>query len=305
MSTDTSKTKIWIQAARLRTLPLAFASIILGSMIAAFYGNYQISAIVLALLTTLFLQVLSNFANDYGDTINGADHKDREGPSRAVQTGLISLSQMRNAMILFSVLSFISGLMLIHISFSFLGTSYIVFVLLLLLCVYASITYTSGKNPYGYMALGDISVFLFFGVFGVALNAYLHLNHWHGMILLPAAAIGLLSTGVLNLNNMRDVISDKQAGKNTIAIILGFQQSKNYHYTLVILPFVLVTIFVISEITDLSIFNFIYFICLPIVIKQIITIKNIKYVQHYDPLLKTLALTTLLFCITTGLSLLL
>lgn len=299
-----SKTKIWIKAARLRTLPLAFASIILGSMIASFYGKHNFFIISLAILTTLFLQILSNFANDYGDTINGADHDDREGPSRAVQSGLISIKQMKYAMILFSVFSFISGILLIHFSFPFLELNYIIFTLLLSLCIYASITYTSGKNPYGYKALGDISVFLFFGIFGVALNAYLHLNEWNWMILLPASAVGLLSTGVLNLNNMRDVISDKQAGKNTIALILGFNNSKNYQYFLILLPFVLVTIFIGIEIESLSIFNFIYLICLPIIIKQVIQIHQIKYVQHYDPMLKILALTTLLFCITTGLSLL-
>lgn len=297
--------KIWLKAARLRTLPLAFASIILGSMLAAFYGEYNGIVVVMSLLTTLFLQVLSNFANDYGDTIHGADHKDREGPSRSVQSGLISLTQMRMAMVLFSILSMLSGLILIHLSFPFLGFYYILFTLLLLLCIYASITYTSGKSPYGYKALGDVSVFIFFGIFGVALNAFVHLGYWNWTILLPASAVGLLSTGVLNLNNMRDVISDKQAGKNTIAILLGFQKSKNYHYFLVITPYILVTIFVILEIDSLSVFNFLYLISLPIIIKHIIQVKAIKYVQNYDPMLKVIAITTLLFCVTLGLGVLL
>lgn len=300
-----SRFKIWLKAARLRTLPLAFASIILGSMLAAFYGKYNGIVVLMSLLTTLFLQVLSNFANDYGDTIHGADHKDREGPSRSVQSGLISLGQMRMAMILFSLLSFISGLVLIHLSFAFLGFYYILFTLLLLLCIYASITYTSGKNPYGYKALGDISVFIFFGIFGVALNAFVHLGYWNWSILLPASAVGLLSTGVLNLNNMRDVISDKQAGKNTIAIMLGFQNSKIYHYVLVVAPYVLVTAFVFLEIESPSVLNFLYLISLPIIIKHVIAVKNIKYVQHYDPMLKVIAITTLLFCVTLGLGVLL
>lgn len=297
--------KIWLKAARLRTLPLAFASIILGSMLAAFYGKYNGIVVVMSLLTTLFLQVLSNFANDYGDTIHGADHKDREGPSRSVQSGLISLTQMRMAMVLFSILSMLSGMILIHLSFPFLGFYYILFILLLLLCIYASITYTSGKSPYGYKALGDISVFIFFGIFGVALNAFVHLGYWNWTILLPASAVGLLSTGVLNLNNMRDVISDKQAGKNTIAILLGFEDSKRYHYFLVLTPYILVTIFVRTEIDSLSVFNFLYLISLPIIIKHIIQVKAIKYVQHYDPMLKVLAITTLLFCVTLGLGVLL
>lgn len=300
-----SKIKIWLKAARLRTLPLAFASIILGSMLAAFYGKYNNVVVGLSLLTTLFLQVLSNFANDYGDTIHGADHKDREGPSRSVQSGLISLGQMRMAMIIFSILSFISGLTLIHLSFSLLDFYYLLFTFLLILCIYASITYTSGRTPYGYMALGDISVFIFFGIFGVALNAFVHLGYWNWSILLPASAVGLLSTGVLNLNNMRDVISDKQAGKNTIAIILGFNHSKIYQYLLVLLPFVLATIFICIEIDSLHILNFLYLLPLPIIIKHIIQVKTTKYVQHYDPMLKIIAITTLLFCITLGLSVLL
>lgn len=300
-----STVKIWLKAARLRTLPLAFASIILGSMLAAFYGKYNGIVIVMSLLTTLFLQVLSNFANDYGDSVHGADHKDREGPSRSVQSGLISLGQMKTAMVLFSILSFISGMILIHLSFIFLSFYYILFTLLLLLCIYASITYTSGNTPYGYKALGDISVFIFFGIFGVALNAFVHLGYWNWSILLPAAAVGLLSTGVLNLNNMRDVISDKQAGKNTIAIILGFKDSKLYQYFLVITPYVLVTIFIILEVETLSVLNFLYLISLPIIVKHIIQVKAVKYVQHYDPMLKVIALTTLLFCITLGLSVLL
>lgn len=300
-----STIKTWLKAARLRTLPLAFASIILGSMLAAFYGKYNNIVVLMSLLTTLFLQVLSNFANDYGDSIHGADHKDREGPSRAVQSGAISLAQMKSAMIIFSLLSFASGIILIHLSFSFLGFYYILFTCLLILCIYASITYTSGKSPYGYKALGDISVFIFFGIFGVALNAFVHLGYWNWYILLPASAVGLLSTGVLNLNNMRDVISDKQAGKNTIAIILGFNQSKTYQYILVSTPYILATIFVLLQIETLSVFNFLYLISLPIIIKHIIQVKNIKYVQHYDPMLKVIAITTLLFCVTLGISVLL
>jgi len=300
-----STIKTWLKAARLRTLPLAFASIILGSMLAAFYGKYNNIVVLMSLLTTLFLQVLSNFANDYGDSIHGADHKDREGPSRAVQSGAISLAQMKSAMIIFSLLSFASGIILIHLSFNFLGFYYILFTCLLILCIYASITYTSGKSPYGYKALGDISVFIFFGIFGVALNAFVHLGYWNWYILLPASAVGLLSTGVLNLNNMRDVISDKQAGKNTIAIILGFNQSKTYQYILVSTPYILATIFVLLQIETLSVFNFLYLISLPIIIKHIVQVKNIKYVQHYDPMLKVIAITTLLFCVTLGISVLL
>ena len=296
--------KIWIKAARLRTLPLAFASIILGSMLAAFYGKYNSTVILMSVLTTLFLQVLSNFANDYGDSVHGADHKDREGPSRSVQSGLITLGQMKMAMIIFSVLSFVSGMVLIHLSFPFLGFYYILFTLLLVVCIYASITYTSGSSPYGYKALGDISVFIFFGIFGVALNAFVHLGYWNWSILLPASAVGLLSTGVLNLNNMRDVISDKQAGKNTIAIMLGFKQSKTYQYILVIVPYILATLFVCIEVETPSVFNFLYLVTLPIIIKHVQAVRAIKYVQHYDPMLKVIAITTLLFCITLGLSVL-
>ncbi|MGB0428617.1 MAG: 1,4-dihydroxy-2-naphthoate octaprenyltransferase, partial [Flavobacteriales bacterium] len=230
----------WIKAARLRTLPLAFSSIFLGSAIAYFYGKFELNILILTLLTTLCLQILSNFSNDYGDSIHGADHSKRKGPSRAVQSGEISLESMKKVMILFAALAFFFGLSLLVISFNIWSISFFVFLFLLLVSIFAAITYTSGNNPYGYKALGDLSVFIFFGIFGVTLNCYLHLSVWSWMSLLPAAAVGLMSVAVLNLNNMRDMESDALAGKNTIAIALGFKASKWYQYSLTLLPFLFV-----------------------------------------------------------------
>jgi 1,4-dihydroxy-2-naphthoate octaprenyltransferase len=298
-----SKSKIWIKAARLRTLPLAFATIILGSFIAHFFDKHNWFITVLALVTTLFLQILSNFANDYGDTQHGADSEDREGPKRAVQQGLITPVQMKNAMILFSGLSLVAGMSLIHISFDFLSGLYLLFAFLLLITIYASINYTSGKSPYGYKALGDISVFIFFGVFGVALSAFLHTKTWNWTVLLPAAAVGMLATAVLNLNNMRDAVSDTKAGKNTVAIILGFKKSKIYQLILLVLPFVLSVLFVLMNKSNTSsLFSYLFLLVFIAFIPQVKAILQIQNHQEYDKWLKPTAILTLVYCIVFGIS---
>ncbi|MCT4664111.1 MAG: 1,4-dihydroxy-2-naphthoate octaprenyltransferase [Flavobacteriales bacterium] len=297
-----SKIKIWLKAARLRTLPLAFATIFLGSMLAMFLGKFNWNLSLLAFLTTLFLQVLSNFANDYGDTQHGADHQDRKGPKRAVQQGLITAKEMYNAMWIFGVLSALSGLLLIHLSFPFLSWSYGIFVCLLSIAVWASITYTSGKNPYGYQAFGDLSVFIFFGVFGVALSAFIHLNYWDWSLLLPASAVGLLSTAVLNLNNMRDADSDAQAGKNTLAIILGKRNAKYYQLFLLFSPYLLTTTFVFAFTTN-SWTSWLFLLTLPLIFKQAKEIVIIQELSAYDKWLKPTAITTLIFCILLGVGL--
>ena len=163
MKKQASKWSAWIEASRPRTLPLALASIFLGSFLAAYNERFTWEVLLLASLTTIFLQVLSNLANDYGDSIHGADSAEREGPSRSVQAGHISASAMRRAMILFGILSFVSGVWLLWIALEFRWQELPFFLGLGILAIIAAITYTSGSRPYGYAGLGDISVFLFFG----------------------------------------------------------------------------------------------------------------------------------------------
>lgn len=242
--------KDWIDAARLRTLPLSISGIIMGSFIARWRmvhegkeWNWKIFA--LAILVTLLYQILSNYANDYGDGIKGTDKlRSQDAEKRAVSSGRISASQMKTAVILFAVLAFMATLALLYVSFfpNFIKEFWI-FTGLGLACILAAIGYTVGKKPYGYLGLGDIMVFLFFGLVSVSGSYFLFTKEFHWDILLPASAIGLMSAAVLNLNNMRDLESDRASGKNTLALRLGFAYAMVYQIVLLQLPLILILIF--------------------------------------------------------------
>ena len=205
--------KAWLSAFRLRTLPLALASIGMGTFLAASFESMQPKVFLLSALTTIFLQILSNLANDYGDSIHGADSISRKGPQRAVQSGQISSKAMYVAIILFVFLSFTSGVWLL-IEATNSWQTFGLFLILGILAIIASITYTAGSNPYGYIGLGDISVLIFFGWVAVLGTFYLHTQFIDWWIILPASSCGFFATAVLNLNNIRDIESDKLAGKN-------------------------------------------------------------------------------------------
>ncbi len=231
--------KHWIQAFRLRTLPLAVSSILVASALAFDHaylnGSEYFTANVfyLALITAILLQVLSNLANDLGDHQHGTDNDDRVGPQRAVQSGAISPSQMKFAMIICGSLAFISGCGLIITALGF-SPKALTFLLIGILAIGAAVKYTFGKNPYGYAGLGDISVFMFFGIVGVCGTFYLHVHSANWMILLPAMAFGSLSAGVLNVNNMRDILNDAASGKRTLVVRMGSTNAKVYQTTLVL-----------------------------------------------------------------------
>lgn len=293
----------WIHAFRLRTLPLAFSSIITGSFLAFAQGGFQWIILLLALTTTLFLQVLSNLANDYGDSAKGTDNAERIGPVRAVQSGAISLSQMKNAVWLFAGLSLISGLALLYFGTRDLGANaFLFFFLLGLLAIAAAITYTVGKKAYGYLGLGDVFVFLFFGITGVCGTFYLHAQVWNTAILLPAATIGLMSVAVLNLNNMRDREADARAGKNTLAVRMGDKISRSYHIALLVGALVCAISFSLKN--GGSPWQFIYLITAAPIISNIRLVTAFQDPTELDPELKKIALTTFLFSITFGLGLL-
>lgn len=225
--------KAWLSAARPRTLFLSIACTGMGNLVANLLGEISMPILLLSLSTTVLLQILSNFANDLGDTIHGADSASRSGPKRAVQSGAISAQAMRKAVIWTAILSFLSGNALLIVAFH--GH---LFYLLLFLgvgigAIAAAYFYTNGKKPYGYRALGDVFVFLFFGPVAVLGTLFLHLKTLPVVAWYPAIAMGLFSTGVLNLNNMRDMVSDKQAGKLTIPLLLGFKGAKVYHALLI------------------------------------------------------------------------
>ena len=243
---DMSKGKIWITAMRPRTLPLAIASIVLGSALAAVWQPFSWSVAVFSVLTAVLLQILSNLANDYGDSQHGADHAQREGPPRAVQSGAISGKTMLTAMAIMAILSVISGLILLWFAFgSEAQDLFLIFVLIGAMAILAAVAYTAGFRPYGYAGLGDLSVLLFFGWVGVMGTYFLHSHRFDWEILLPATSSGLLAVAVLNVNNIRDLESDRLAGKQTIPVRIGLQRARIYHWTLLFAAILAATLYVI------------------------------------------------------------
>jgi len=240
------KFKYWIKAARLRTLPLAFSCILLSaSLVLINQENLSLKILLLTLTTTLLLQILSNFANDYGDAIKNAD-KNRIGEQRMVQSGKISKYQMKIAIVIFSILSLIIGFYLVFNVFQDEIFKILIFISLGVSAIVAAIKYTVGKSPYGYNAFGDLSVFIFFGIVGVIGSYYLFTKNFHWLTIPGALFTGFMSCGVLNLNNMRDYENDKKNNKLTLVVKMGIDKSKIYHITLLvfsIISFISIVIF--------------------------------------------------------------
>ena len=295
-----NKIKPWLSAMRLRTLPLSVSGIILGSCFAYYNGHFNPLVMFLAILTTISLQVLSNLANDYGDSINGADNDDRVGPQRAVQSGEITPDEMLHA-IRMNILVVI-GLTLALLWAAF-GTSnfgfILVFVLLGGFSVYAALNYTMGDSPYGYRALGDVFVFIFFGLVSSLGSYVLYMHTIDHVIILPAIALGLLSVGVLNLNNMRDLEADAKVGKITLAVKLGINKAKKYHYSLIGGAMLITVIF--SILYYVEPYNFLYLLAFVPLAMHLKRIKNANKPSDFDSQLKVLALSTFLFSILLGL----
>ena len=296
--------RIWIKAFRLRTLPLALSSAILGSFLAYAQGTFQWKIFLLATTTTLFLQILSNLANDYGDAMHGIDSIHRLGPGRVTQSGLVTKKQMRLMIALFITLSLASGSLLIFIGLHHIGwKTILVFFLLGVSAIFAAIKYTVGKNPYGYIGLGDIFVFIYFGIVGVAGTYYLHVNTFDPWILLPASAIGLLSSGVLNLNNMRDIENDARSGKRTLVVYIGKQAAKIYHLVLISLSILFSVVYTFIYFS--SFYQFLFILTCPLFILNIIVVMKNTEPGELNIELKKLALSTFAFSVTFGLGLIL
>ena len=238
---------IWLSAFRLRTLPLSLSGIIIGWSIALLYNVNDWCIFIFSILTTVSFQILSNLSNDLGDTIKGADNKDRVGPSRAVQAGLISKKSMKIAIYITGFFSILSAFILIILSAkgmsNYLIVAFLVFAVLSVLC---AITYTIGKNAYGYYGFGDLMVFVFFGLVSVFGSFGLYFKSLSLICLLPSISFGLLSVAVLNLNNLRDCINDKKSGKKTVVVRLGFNRAKRYHYAILIFSFISYIFFLFS-----------------------------------------------------------
>jgi len=293
------KIKPWLSAFRLRTLPLSISGIIIGSCFAVYNGFFSPIVFLLALLLTVALQILSNLANDYGDGVKGTDNENRVGPMRAIQSGKITPHQMLEGLKINILIVIFLTVLLIYNAF---GHGYFLYSLLFFilggLSVYAAMKYTMGDSAYGYRGLGDIFVLIFFGLVSVVGSYFLYAKQLDHIVVLPSIAVGLLSVGVLNLNNMRDIASDKLSRKMTMAVKLGKEKSKKYHLFLVISAMILGIIFAILYYT--SIWNFLFllsYIPLTIHIKKIIKAQESA---DFDSQLKVLALSTFLFSLLLG-----
>ena len=296
--------KKWILAARLRTLPLSLSGLLLAGFIAKSEGIFRNDIFFLSLLTTLAFQILSNFANDYGDAVKGTDDN-RVGEQRAVASGLITQKQMKLAIALMVFISLVCVGALLYVSFypDFVNYIYI-FLGLGVASIFAAMAYTMGKKPYGYIGLGDIFVFLFFGILAVAGGEFLYSKDFQWQILLPAASMGCWSVAVLNLNNMRDVKNDVKNNKITVASKLGFQNSKYYQMALMTIPFVLSAAYVtMSPLKEGKLSGFVFLILIFFangIRRKLFAVKDPK---DYDPFLKQVAMLALFYAVLLGYSL--
>jgi len=288
--------KVWISSFRLRTLPLSISGIILGSALAYSNQYFNNTIFVFALLTTISLQILSNLANDYGDGVKGTDNNNRIGPERAIQSGLISSIQMKYAIITNVLILIVLITTLLYFSF---GTNeylnLLTFFTLGIISIYSAIKYTVGNKAYGYYALGDLFVLLFFGFLSVMGSYYLYAKNLEINIILPSFSIGLLSVAVINLNNMRDLVSDKLSNKITVAGKLGFANSKKYHFLILISSIVFSLLFILFfYYKPLSLIVIISYIPIVLHLKKVYTIT--KPVEYNDEL-KKVAISTFLFSV--------
>jgi 1,4-dihydroxy-2-naphthoate octaprenyltransferase len=294
--------KTYIEAARLRTLPLSISGIIVAGFLAQFTGVFDLLIFILSILVTLSFQILSNYANDYGDGVKGTDNENRIGPKRAIQSGAISPAQLKRVIFVNALVSVLLSLTLIYVSFgreNLLLT--LAFIGLGAASIWAAIRYTVGEKAYGYRGLGDVFVFLFFGLVSVLGGYFLYAQNFQIAFLLPGVSIGLLSTAVLNLNNLRDRDSDKISNKITVVVSLGVQRAKVYHTLLVLIP-LLASLFFNYFFDLLAIQNFIYLIAFLPLIQNLVVVWNNTEAVDLDPELKKVALSTFLYSLLFGIS---
>ncbi|MDT0675940.1 1,4-dihydroxy-2-naphthoate octaprenyltransferase [Autumnicola musiva] len=285
------KINSWVSAARLRTLPLSLSGILAGTAIAVEKGSFNIAVFCLALGTTLGLQVLSNFANDYGDGVKGTDNEERIGPVRALQSGIISDKEMLVGIVITAIITLVLAILLIYAAF---GKEDLIFTIIFLFlgvgAIAAAIKYTVGNSAYGYRGLGDVFVFIFFGLVSVYGSFFLYSQQLEWNVFLPAAAFGFLSAGVLNLNNMRDRISDGKSGKNTLVVKIGGAKAKNYHYFLILAAFVCLTLYAILNFKNF--YDLLYMLAFIPLIFHLKRVYQNTTPMMLDPELKILSLST-------------
>lgn len=297
------KIQPWFNALRIYTLPLSLSSIILCSFISYYRNSFKLYIFIFSCITALLLQIIANFANDYGDAIKGLDNiKYRLGPKRAVQTGLISYNLMKKVIIVLSLITIIIYFFLLkisHINLSFFN--FIFYITSIFIFLYAAINYTIGKYPYGYMAWGDISVFIFFGIIPFHGTYFLYTSDIFCFNILPLSlSIGFLSTAVLNINNMRDIKNDFNNSKYTIAVKIGLKKSKLYHIYLIITSIILGILY--NIINYKNIYQHLLFLI--VIFLSVIHIYNVIYIKNhknFNKELKSIILINILYSFSIGL----
>ncbi|QIK16653.1 1,4-dihydroxy-2-naphthoate octaprenyltransferase [Blattabacterium sp. DPU] len=297
------KLKYWIYAARIHTLPLSFSGITLSFIISKYRTNVSFVTYILCVITALLLQILANFSNDYGDSITGVDNFKRIGPKKTIQSGLISLSEMKKAIYLFSLLSFFSGFLLVYNTLLYKNIFvFFLYFVGIFICIYSSIKYSLGTRPYGYtVGMGDLFVFIFFGIISVEGSYFLYTFTLCKDMLFLSLSIGLLNVGVLNINNMRDLDNDYEKGKYTIPVWLGIKYAKLYHIFIILISIFIGGYFIFLN--QKNIYQWLFFIFVVILlilhIKKIIFMKKKKF---FNSELKKLVILTFLYVLSIGIS---
>ena len=295
-----AKLKTWWKAARPRTVLLSLSGVMMGGFLTASTGFWHPLPLVLAALTAILLQILSNLANDYGDFKKGLDNDERTGPQRVMQSGELTEKQMRHGLIVVGILTLIFGGALLLSTWSHIGwKELVIFSALGLAAIAAALLYTLGRHPYGYRGLGDLFCFLFFGWVAVVGTYYLVTSRFEILVMLPASAMGFLSNAVLNINNMRDYENDKSKGKNTLAVKLGLKNAFLYHIFLIVGAFVCLTVF--CWLHHVSCYTYLFWLLFPLFLMDLVTLKRKFESGHLDPLLPKQVVKTFLLTLFFGL----
>ena len=293
-----SKVRAYITSFRLRTLPLSLSGVLLGSLLAASDGYFKTTTFVWAMLTTVALQILSNLANEVGDLTKGTDNEHRLGPIRSAQSGALSMREMVQAMIVFGVIAIITGSLLIYEAFrDLLNWKSIALFIAGGASIVAAVKYTVGKSAYGYRGLGDLFVFIFFGLVSVMGSYFAISGVLPWICVLPAAAIGFLSSGVLNMNNIRDIENDSVCGKRTIPVILGIRGAKIYHFVITLLAVICLVLY--SELHPAGWTGYLFLLTLPLLAMHLKSVYRGEG-RALDSQLKFLSITTLLIALLLG-----
>ena len=293
-----SKTKAYITSLRLRTLPLSLAGVVLGSLLAASDGAFDGTVFVLVVVTAMALQILSNMANEIGDLDKGTDNDRRLGPIRGTQSGALSRREMARAMVTAGCVAVVAGVALVWVAFrDLLQWESVALLLAGAASVAAAVKYTLGRNAYGYHGLGDVFVFVFFGLVSVAGSYFAMAGRISWEVFLPAAAIGFLSMGVLNMNNIRDVENDAACGKRTLPVKFGVAWAKRYEFVIVLSAFLLMLVYTVLHPAGWA--GYLFVLTLPLLCLHLARVRRGEG-RALDSQLRFISLSTLLLVLLSG-----